>query len=425
MNERRKANQNDLVDLQAEYAQKRKRLVQEKEQEIENLSEHYEGRKEDVNRQGEAVINHIRNRIASENERASELRDKLNEKQNTKLRSMEEKYKNVLTESQLKRQSQVDQIRQEARDKVLKIEENTQAKIDEVRGKSELELQKTKSHYNKELENYRNYSERKVDEVRHGNKIAVERELEKGRSQELKLREKNTSDYTKLQQETNQKIQSEKEKSDRNLRRTEEEFAQDYDRKLKQWNNREERLHGDYSSKIEHNKDAYEKTLKSQHERFQSTYQKNEAAQRQSLILQKERLDTQLAEIKRDFLKRADTYNNKAEDPFYKVEDRGSYITETSDAYFLTAYIPEHEKDSVKVTVQQDKITVAGNRSFKDKIADESESKVISTNSYQNFREEFAVNKPIRTEGMTRERNGDWVIFTIPKLSDITFERKA
>lgn len=99
-------------------------------------------------------------------------------------------------------------------------------------------------------------------------------------------------------------------------------------------------------------------------------------------------------------------------------------MSENSDFYILRAYVPEHEKDSVKVSIQKDRATISGQRSFKDKIEDE--GKIVSSSNYQSFREDFPFETPVMTEGMTRERSGDWVEFKIPKFSTgPRFSRKA
>ncbi|MFN8944530.1 MAG: Hsp20 family protein [Pseudobdellovibrionaceae bacterium] len=114
-------------------------------------------------------------------------------------------------------------------------------------------------------------------------------------------------------------------------------------------------------------------------------------------------------------------YENKQEDPFYKVYDRGSTMREDADFYYLNAYVPFHEKDHVKVVVQKDKVTVAGKRSFSDKV--EAEGKNLRSESYQSFNEEFLFGSPIISEGMTRVRNGEFVEYKIPKLK--TYDSKA
>jgi HSP20 family molecular chaperone IbpA len=172
-----------------------------------------------------------------------------------------------------------------------------------------------------------------------------------------------------------------------------------------------------------HTKEAHEDELKNQHQRFQSVYQKNENAQRDSLNIQKVRYVKELNETRKDFVKAANKYENKEADPFYKVEDRGSYLRENPDFYVLRAYVPEHEKDVVKVTIQNDKATISGQRSFKDRLEDD--GKIVSSANFQTFREEFPFEKPVITEGMTRERQGDWVVYQIPKGLANRLNRKA
>lgn len=43
----------------------------------------------------------------------------------------------------------------------------------------------------------------------------------------------------------------------------------------------------------------------------------------------------------------------------------------------------------------------------------------MQTSNYQSFREEFKFARPIIVDGMTRERDGDYVRFSIPKLESI------
>lgn len=55
-----------------------------------------------------------------------------------------------------------------------------------------------------------------------------------------------------------------------------------------------------------------------------------------------------------------------------------------------------------------------GQRKFSDEAQDT--YKKIQTNNFQSFREEFKFNEPISLAGITRERDGDFIKFTIPKL---------
>jgi len=132
-----------------------------------------------------------------------------------------------------------------------------------------------------------------------------------------------------------------------------------------------------------------------------------------SLEVQEKNYTKQLLNEKRKLLRELGRYDGKQDDPFYKIQDRGSQINETSDSYILKAFVPEHEKEKVKVVVERNKAVVSGQRSFNDKMEDP--EKKISTDSYQSFREEFKFEKPVVAEAMIRERDGDFIIFKIPK----------
>ncbi len=110
-------------------------------------------------------------------------------------------------------------------------------------------------------------------------------------------------------------------------------------------------------------------------------------------------------------------YETKETDRFYKVQDRGSRLSDTGNTYVIEAYAPEHEQNNLRVSVQKNKAVISGQRKHADQV-DEGNKK-ISTNNFQTFREEFKFDRPVSHEGMTRERIGDYVRFSIPKLEAI------
>lgn len=110
-------------------------------------------------------------------------------------------------------------------------------------------------------------------------------------------------------------------------------------------------------------------------------------------------------------------YETKETDRFYKVQDRGSRISDNGNIYVIEAYAPEHEQSNLRVSVQQNRAIISGQRKHADEV-DEGNKK-IRTNNFQTFREEFKFDRPVSNEGMTRERVGDFVRFTIPKLEAI------
>jgi HSP20 family molecular chaperone IbpA len=110
-------------------------------------------------------------------------------------------------------------------------------------------------------------------------------------------------------------------------------------------------------------------------------------------------------------------FETKETDDFYRVQNRGSRVSESNDSYVIEAYAPEHEKDNLKVSIHRNRAVVSGQRKFADQA--EEGNKTMRTNNFQTFREEFKLGRPVSSEGITRERIGDYVRFSIPKLEAI------
>lgn len=110
-------------------------------------------------------------------------------------------------------------------------------------------------------------------------------------------------------------------------------------------------------------------------------------------------------------------YETKETDKFYQVQDRGSRLSDNGNAYIIEAYAPEHEQSNLRVSVQNNKAVISGQRKHSEEA--EKGNKKISTNNFQTFREEFKFDRPVSHQGMTRERVGDFVRFLIPKLEAV------
>jgi HSP20 family molecular chaperone IbpA len=82
--------------------------------------------------------------------------------------------------------------------------------------------------------------------------------------------------------------------------------------------------------------------------------------------------------------------------------------------YVLRAFVPDSDKDTVKVRIQGDRAVVAGARSFVEKM--EEDGKKLSTNSYQTFQEEFKFDHPVAQNAISQQRDGDFLEFVIPKI---------
>ncbi|HWU44761.1 MAG TPA: hypothetical protein VN132_15020, partial [Bdellovibrio sp.] len=328
-----------------------------------------------------------------------------------------------LADTREKNREQISEAQEHSKERVQEIQNHAQEEVTNIHAKSENDVRAAKQRYNKDMQDINAYGEKRLKHEKDQNELALHNEMERGRISQEKVHERNDTQLSQLRQKGEKQLVNEQEVQAQKLQRSDAEAARRYQINQEQWASKEKNLDHQYTQRLGDNKQSYEKQLHTQGEHFKSTYKKNEEAERESLDIQQDLYNREIADNHKKFLKASEKYTNKESDPFYKVQDRGSHLQDGGDFYVLRAYVPEHEKDAVKVSIQKDHATISGQRSFKDKLDDGSKS--VSTNSFQTFREEFPFEKPIITEGMTREREGDWVVYKIPVMSSLGFTRKA
>lgn len=418
----RHAQQNDLSDLQAEYAQKKKKYTRQQEEELDDLKDYYNQRKEETREEGAAAINHIRQKQGESLEALGESRKKLVARNEAQLGDIEATYRRKIAENQTKRRAELEEARENTQEKISQIEDAQNQRIEKVREDAHQEIKNVKDKFKDELTQTRSFTEKRLTAVREDNENSVKHELEKGRNAQEKLRTNLEKDYEKVNTHGQKTIAERKETQEKRYQRQEKEYEKNFEKQREEWSSREQGLNEQYQNRLHHSKKAYEQQLKTQHERFESIYDKNAAAQKEALQIQNTHLLKEQVELKKKFFKDNEKYAGKEEDPFYKLQERGNRLRENSDFYIIDAYVPEHEKDNIKVVIKNDAVSVSGKRSFKEEI--DEEGRKLSTNNYQTFREQFDFEKPVITEGMTRERNGDYITFWVPKLNSFEGLRK-
>lgn len=149
-------------------------------------------------------------------------------------------------------------------------------------------------------------------------------------------------------------------------------------------------------------------------EHFESTYQKITGDQQKTLDRVNREANANLIQTKLSTGRKLDAYASRQSDPFYKMMDLDATVQETSDAYILRASIPNHERDSVVVSIKGDNLVISGTRKNEENHKAE-DGTSQGTSSYQSYFRSFPVTWPLDSKGMSREYNGDELIVTIPK----------
>jgi len=419
----RAAKQSELNELQAEYSRKKNEIIRKNEASIEDIQENFEDKKDKIIEHHQAAVNHIRKRSTSAIEHANKEQKNQNNSYEKRLKESHKQYEEKISSSKEDFSRKISDAKESSNEKIKKVEHYTQSRTEEIRNRNNDEIKDLKEKYDRNYKLTSKHGDERVQYQKQINESTLKGEVERGQLLSDRLRANNEKEYKDLYLHGESKIKEEIESQSKKLTRLEESSTKNYENQRKKWATKEHQLIEEQSQKTQAAKEAYDDELQRQGKQFKSLYQNNESANRVALNIQKDRLNKELNEIKKDFLGEISRFENKEEDPFYRLENRGSELRENTDFYILKAFVPEHEKDTIKVIIQPDKVTVSGQRSFKDKIEDN--GKLMSSSSYQTFKEDFPFEKPVITKGMTRERHGDWVIYTIPKGLETRLNKKA
>lgn len=300
--------------------------------------------------------------------------------------------------------------------KIKDIDEKNQVRLKDRKENADKEFQNLVEKHKKQMGEIKEHKEKYVADYQQQADREIKQEKDKGDKALTQQRDVNQKNFDKTQALGEKKVADSKASYETKEQKLDEEYKKDFERKNQQWNSKVDRQDKEYNEKINHSKEEYDKQLKQQNKHFESIYQKNESNNKLSLRIQSQNYAKALAEEHRKFMTESSKYAGKEDDPFYKIQDRGNELSEDRHFYVLKAYVPEHEKDNINVIVQKDKATIATQRMFKENLNDEEQGRKISTNTAQTMREEFSFDKPIITEGIARERSGDYIFVTIPKL---------
>lgn len=414
--------QDELTDLQAEHNRRKKRMQSDQKQELADLRETFQEQKADIQENNAAAVNHIVETGNKSIAHAQDERRNLQEKSTREMNKIEDVYRKRMQEMRDNRQQIIDEQDHKVEAKLNRQNEKNEERINNLRRENEKTYNTIKERGEKDQTKLQQRQEEQLTKASAQNAERIDHEQERGRIQEAKLHEANDKHAGVLKKTADEDFARRESLHARRMEHLDKEQATEYDKTKKNWQRKEETLNTDYTRRLGETKEAQNENLKTQNKRFDSLYTKNEKANKQALQIQKTMADRELNELKRQFLRDSNRYMGKAEDPFYKVQNRGSDMQETRYNYVIHAYVPDHEKDAIHVTVDKNKAVVHGQRSFQDRLED-ADGKKVSSSSYQTFREEFAFEKPIIPEAMTRERQGDWIQIVVPKLN--TYSKKA
>jgi HSP20 family molecular chaperone IbpA len=174
---------------------------------------------------------------------------------------------------------------------------------------------------------------------------------------------------------------------------------------------KENRARQEHEARVEFTAKKLDDALDKERKDFAQQYGREMKVNQDTLAMHKEGFLKELYKQKVELDRRAGVQASRAEDPFYRLKEFDAKIAEGTNHYVLTAKVPAHEKDSVEVIVKPDKVVLSARRSYQD--VDNQDGVKSSTNSYQTYRQEFALSAPVDDKKVRTEIKDDGSINVI------------
>ncbi len=152
---------------------------------------------------------------------------------------------------------------------------------------------------------------------------------------------------------------------------------------------------------------------------FESAYSSTLKANAEALARASTEGKRQLDGLRADHAQKLARYEERLEDPFYRMVDLELNLSDRGEHYTLEARIPEHEREHVKVTLRGNSIVVSGARRNEEKL-ELGDGKSRKVASYQTYHESLPLEWPVEPKGIVQEFEGDRLVVTLPKKGAYT-----
>lgn len=168
-----------------------------------------------------------------------------------------------------------------------------------------------------------------------------------------------------------------------------------------------------YRAEMNNEKKFYGQQINGRKNHFENSFNENELKYQLAIEEQKTMYEGELEKKHDTFVDKMQKFDNRGDDPFYKVQDLGAEMHESPEGYQVSVLVPESELKNFKVKVHDDKIMVTGARKFEDEINDGRQK--VATNNYQTIHQEFKLASPADKDLFKREYRDGYLVVTVPK----------
>ena len=398
-------NQNhELSQLNQDFQKRKDKLVEQRQNEIDQLRKYYDEKEENVRNQSEAAINHIRQRT----------KESVEEEKTTASKNIEGVKRSLGTEKQVyeKNLYQQRQLQQERLKKINSdFEEKRQNTVEEHHG----DIEKIHDRHAKSLKDSQDHYSKQHQKIQSQNEQNLTQAQSRGQTQLIKVSQTYRDQIDKVHNEGEKKLHTEKTRQDTILNQIRTESKESLEKEHKLNAQRLEQEQNQFRDRYETSKERHNDEMRQQSQIFGEDLDQRQRQMERNLAAQERLFNREILKQKLDWAEEMKPFESQKDDPFYKIIDRKSDFEETATAFKLRTYLPQYDQKSIRISVQPDKVSVQGSRSFKDETHDD--IRKVASQQYQSFREEFQFTQPVVEKAVVQERDGDYVTVTIPKLS--------
>ncbi len=318
-------------------------------------------------------------------EQANERVTQAQREYDLRLDSMKDEYIRR-SESEADRQANaIESQRNKGYEAILNLRRQQEAEIRRIKREGEREAEALKRYYQSEVQRTEIEGEQKLDQLR--TTAAKQADYEQG-STKFMLDAKR-DEGRQLAQQAQERHQSE-------IAKLEQSFQERYAQ------NRENYQQADQQSEL----------------RFKGNYETH-SKERDKMLSRLDSIAAQkIREKQLDYGQKLSAYDERNEDPFYRMVALSAELEDQGESFVLTARIPEHERERVSVAIRGNEIVVSGQRRNEEKVEIEP-GRFRQTSSYQSYSESFPLNWPIEARAMRKEFEGEYLVVTLPKKTSV------
>lgn len=323
-------------------------------------------------------------RILDARRRAREAENQSEER----IQAAKDRYEKENDHERVRQATSVEAVRKKGYDSVRTTQRDVSKALTQVEEQGKDQLEDRQEHYRNLLYQTEKHGRDQANEIELKNHQLQEHLIRSGREENESLQRQNAERTAQLRNETEERFVKEKELADQK---------------------RETESHRHLARQ-----EATE-------ERHQELFDRTVAASREVLNNLRLRASRQLVEIRDDSTRKLNAFSERNEDPFYQHIDLQTKLSETSDAFVLTAKIPEHERQHVSVSVRNQQVILSGHRRNDDVQSLES-GQERRTSAYQAYSESHPLSQDVDAREIRKRFDGDLLIVELPKKN--TYSRQ-